>query len=73
MSKVELETYISLIRFDDPTASNPIYEFVTALRCCLVKRASPQNWSVLTAMERHQKEREGDEYYKVNQVSIIEL
>ena len=44
---------------------------MTALRCCLVKRASPQNWSVLTAMERHQKEREGDEYYKVNQVSII--
>lgn len=50
---------------------NPIYEFITPLRCLLIHDASPANWKVMQKMEQHTTLRQNDAFYKVNQVNTV--
>ncbi|CAB4065103.1 SMYD [Lepeophtheirus salmonis] len=62
-----------IIDLNKPEKDLPIYQFLTALRCLLVKEFRPDNWSILESMESHTELRKNEESYRVNQVNIVKF
>ena len=52
---------------------HPIYEFLTPLRCVLIKWLRPDNWGVLQQMERHAQERKlaDPDVYAANKINVV--
>ncbi|XP_055372325.1 SET domain-containing protein SmydA-8 [Condylostylus longicornis] len=62
--KVEISNYIS---------PHPIYQCVTPLRCMLLKKTNPENWSKLIQLESHENIRRGSQQWKIDYEGVAKF